>query len=158
MRVYLDTEFADWDDPATDLISLGMVAEDGREFYAESAEFERRRCTNFVKFEVLPQLGAPGVLRLNTSELKQAVLAWTATIPNPEIAVDYDGDWKLLSRLLEPDVPAGLVVTNIYKQIDKQALEDYFVQHGLTKHHALHDARALRFAADDNRRSENAAS
>ena len=25
MRVYLDTEFADWDDPDTDLLSIGMV-------------------------------------------------------------------------------------------------------------------------------------
>ena len=152
MRVYLDTKFTDWDDPATDLISIGLVAEDRREFYAECTDFDRRKCSNFVVLEVLPQLGAPGVLRLQRADLRAAVPDWLSTIPNPEFAVDYDGDLKLLARLLEPDVPAGLVITNIYKQVDKRALEDYFQDHDLTRHHALHDARALRAAAQTGTR------
>ncbi|MGH8190976.1 MAG: hypothetical protein ACREP2_05975, partial [Rhodanobacteraceae bacterium] len=103
MRVYLDTEFTDWDDPDTDLISIALVAEDGREFYAECTDFDPRKCTNFVTIEVLPLLGAPGVLRGDTATLKRAVLVWLAGIPEPEIAVDYDGDWRLLARLLGKD-------------------------------------------------------
>lgn len=151
MRVYLDTEFADWDDPDTDLISLALVAEDGREFYAECADFDRRKCTTFVLHEVLPLLNAPGTLRLDTPALKVAVLAWLGQIPEPEVAVDYDGDWRLFARLLGTDMPAALTVTNIYKALDKDKLEAYYLQHDVPKHHALHDARANMLAANANR-------
>lgn len=148
MRVYLDTEFADWDDPDTDLISLALVAEDGREFYAERTDFDLRKCTRFVRLHVLPLLGAPGVLRLDESALRRAVLEWLAQVPEPEIAVDYDGDWHLLSRLLGGDIPDGLMGTNIYKLLDKAKLEEYHERHRVSRHHALHDAWALRGAAE----------
>jgi hypothetical protein len=147
VRVYLDTEFADWDDPDTDLISIALVSEDGDEFYAECTDFDRRTCTNFVEENVLPLLGAPGVLRLNEDALKQAVLDWLAQIPEPEIAVDYDGDWHLLARLLAPDTPANLTVINIYKNLDKAKLEAYYLLHNAPRHHALQDARANKIAA-----------
>ncbi|PNG17595.1 3'-5' exoribonuclease [Streptomyces cahuitamycinicus] len=40
MRVFYDTEFID-DGRTIDLVSIGMVAEDGRELYAVSAEFDQ---------------------------------------------------------------------------------------------------------------------
>jgi hypothetical protein len=44
MRYWFDTEF--WERPGTlDLISIGMVAEDGRELYLENAEFDWDACT-----------------------------------------------------------------------------------------------------------------
>jgi hypothetical protein len=43
MRYYLDTEFHE-DGRTIDLISLGLVAEDGREFYACSLDAELHRC------------------------------------------------------------------------------------------------------------------
>lgn len=144
MRVYLDTEFTDWDNPDADLISIALVAEDGREFYAECTDFDRDACTAFVEDEVLPLLGAPGVPRHDRSALKAAVLDWLRGIPEPEIAVDYDGDWRLLCRLLGADLPNNLTVTNIYRSLEKQMVENYYLQHDVPKHHALHDARANR--------------
>jgi 3' exoribonuclease, RNase T-like len=41
MRVYYDTEFVD-DGTVIDLVSIGMVAEDGRELYLVSSEFNER--------------------------------------------------------------------------------------------------------------------
>lgn len=140
MRVFLDTEFTDWDNPAPDLISIGMVAQEGREFYAECADFDPSKCTRFVKLEVLPLLGAAGVSSLHEPELKRAVLDWLATIPEPEIAVDYDGDWNLLARLLGDDLPPDLVITNIWKSLDQQKLDDYYLLRDVPRHHALHDA------------------
>ena len=40
MRIFYDTEFLD-DGKTIDLISIGMVAEDGRELYAVSSEFDQ---------------------------------------------------------------------------------------------------------------------
>lgn len=144
MRVYLDTEFADWDDPDTDLISIALVSEDGDEFYAERTDFDLRKCTRFVQKNVLPLLGAPGALRLDENGLRKAVLDWLAQIPEPEIAVGYDGDWHLLVRLLGGESLEPLcVITNIYKELDKQQVEEYYTLHGVPKHHALYDARAM---------------
>lgn len=42
MRYYYDTEFHE-DGKTIDFISIGIVAEDGREFYAISSEFDTRR-------------------------------------------------------------------------------------------------------------------
>lgn len=42
MRVYYDTEFLE-DGKTIDLISIGMVREDGKEFYAVSSEFDTAR-------------------------------------------------------------------------------------------------------------------
>lgn len=147
MRVFLDTEFTDWDHPMPDLISIGMATHDGREFYAERTDFDIRNCTRFVRLKVLPLLGAPRTLRLDESALKRAVLDWLATIPEPEIAVDYDGDWNLLVRLLGEDMPPFIVVTNIWNSLDKQKLNDYYSLRDAPRHHALHDAKANLMAA-----------
>jgi len=55
MLVFLDTEFTDFVRP--DLISLALVSEDGREFYAERTDYYTTRCSDFVKETVLPLLG-----------------------------------------------------------------------------------------------------
>ena len=42
MKYFIDTEFVD-DGKTIDLISIGIVAEDGRELYVESADFDLYR-------------------------------------------------------------------------------------------------------------------
>lgn len=55
MRYFLDTEFAE--KPNTiKLISIGIVAEDGRQFYAESSDFNPDHANEWVKQNVLPNL------------------------------------------------------------------------------------------------------
>ena len=55
MRYYLDTEFIE-DGRTIDLISIGLVAEDGREFYACSTEAQLHRADDWVRANVLPKL------------------------------------------------------------------------------------------------------
>lgn len=55
MRYFIDTEFYE-DGKTIDLISIGIVAEDGREFYAVSAEAQLHRVSNWVQDNVLPHL------------------------------------------------------------------------------------------------------
>ncbi|HIW96645.1 MAG TPA: polyadenylate-specific 3'-exoribonuclease AS [Candidatus Corynebacterium gallistercoris] len=55
MRYFYDTEFIE-DGTTIDLISIGVVAEDGREFYAISTEFDERKAGQWVRKNVLPQL------------------------------------------------------------------------------------------------------
>ena len=73
MRYFIDTEFIE-DGKTIDLISIGIVAEDGREYYAQSVEFDHRKASEWVKENVLLHLqmcpwahssasGIPGLYR-----------------------------------------------------------------------------------------------
>jgi 3'-5' exoribonuclease-like protein len=54
-RYYLDTEFID-DGKTIELISIGMVSDDGRELYFVSSEFDKSRCDEWLQTNVLNQL------------------------------------------------------------------------------------------------------
>lgn len=55
MRYFLDTEFIE-DGKTIDLISIGIVSEDGREYYAISTEFDESKANDWVKENVIAQL------------------------------------------------------------------------------------------------------
>src|SRR5579885_1294105 len=54
-RYFLDTEFIE-DGKTIDLISIGIVCEDGREYYAQSTEFQARKASDWVRTNVFPHL------------------------------------------------------------------------------------------------------
>ena len=58
MRFFYDCEFIE-DGRTIDLVSIGVVAEDGREFYAISTEFDPARANEWVRHNVLDQLPGP---------------------------------------------------------------------------------------------------
>ncbi len=58
MRFFYDCEFIE-DGVLIDLVSIGVVDERGREFYAVSAEFDAGRAGPWVRAHVLPQLPPP---------------------------------------------------------------------------------------------------
>lgn len=58
MRFFYDTEFIE-DGRSIELISIGVVAEDGREYYAVSTEFDPERAGGWVRAHVLPKLPPP---------------------------------------------------------------------------------------------------
>lgn len=58
MRYFYDTEFIE-DGRTIELISIGVVAEDGREYYAVSTEFDPERAGKWVRNNVLPKLPPP---------------------------------------------------------------------------------------------------
>lgn len=64
MRYFLDTEFHE--DGTTEtlrLISLGIVSEDGRSFYAENSEIDHKICNPWVQKNVIPHLTGPTMSR-----------------------------------------------------------------------------------------------
>jgi hypothetical protein len=58
VRYFYDTEFID-NGRTIELISIGVVAEDGREYYAISTEFDPDRAGSWVRKNVLPLLPSP---------------------------------------------------------------------------------------------------
>jgi hypothetical protein len=146
VRLYVDTEFTDFLD--CDLISVALVADDGREFYGERSDFDRQICSEFVRAAVLSQLGQFPYRVFTREALRAELLTWLdqfAGEPERLLCVDYAGDWELLLDLVG-EVPAGWQAIQIYAQPDR--LEAYYREHG-GRHHALFDARANRYAMRD---------
>lgn len=149
MIVFLDTEYTD--PIQIDLISIGMVSEDGRaEFYAERNDYRAEDCNAFVKSVVLPLLDAPPANVLSRNELAIRLRAWFATLPHRVvIACDDRTDYELLIDALDGQIPPNLAGVK-----DVRSLGNTTVFHaaacrhherpGCPWHHALHDARAHR--------------
>lgn len=55
MRYFYDTEFIE-DGATITLVSIGIVAEDGREYYAVSTDFDGARANHWVRENVLAKL------------------------------------------------------------------------------------------------------
>ncbi len=83
MLVFLDTEFTDFFRP--ELISLALVSENGREFYAERTDFHPDVCNDFVRESVLPLLGRVPGAACNRLELTERLHEWFEQLPEPAI-------------------------------------------------------------------------
>lgn len=149
MIVFLDTEYTD--PIQIDLISIGMVSEDGRaEFYTERDDYRADDCNAFVKSAVLPLLDAPPANVVSRDELATRLLEWFATLPRRIIiGCDDRTDYELLIDALDGQVPPNLAgIKDVRPLIDKTAFHAaacrYHQQPGCPWHHALHDARAHR--------------
>lgn len=76
MRYFYDTEFIE-DGKTIDLVSIGVVAEDGREYYAVSTEFDASKAGPWVRANVLNQLPSPSSpLWKNRETIRKELLAF----------------------------------------------------------------------------------
>lgn len=100
MTLYvLDTEFIQDGSQSIDLISIGIVAEDGRTYYAESSEFDLSRCNSFVREQVLPKLG-PVDKRKTRAQIKDEIVAFVGAEESPTFMAYYGAyDWVLFTEL-----------------------------------------------------------
>lgn len=103
-RLFLDCEFTRLSSAAK-LISLALVAEDGREFYVELQDtWQVDDCSDFVKKIVLPQLWG-GEYAMPIIEARAALLRFLATYDEQlEIVTDAPAyDWELFCELAYHD-------------------------------------------------------
>ena len=152
-RVFVDTEFTDF--VVRDLISIALVAEDGREFYGESRDYDRSCCSEFVIETVVPQLGKSPDRVFAYEQLRVELLSWLEQLSSetdPRLCFDYVGDWELLLALLT-ELPDQWTTEQVVQNIDQDRLEAYYCKHG-GRHHALHDARANCFAFEPGVRDD----
>lgn len=144
---FVDTEFTNFD--VCQLISVAIVGENGSEFYGEVTDFDRNVCSAFVHTVVLPKLGRFPDRAMPFLQLRNALSTWLDDVPltpAPILCFDFEGDLKLVEHLLGSSLPAGWETLDIYSQIDSLDTERYFMEHDADDHHALHDARANRYA------------
>lgn len=149
LKVFIDTEFTDFVDP--DLISLGMAAESGEEFYGE-VPFADRKCSQFVREVVLELLGQiPHSFYSSHYELARAIIQWLELVRHSgqlvDICVDSQIDWHLFNLVLSDQVPPWVRLRHIgCYNINELLRYEYHKKNGLPEHHALNDAKANRYA------------
>ena len=105
MQIFFDTEFIE-DGKTIDLISIGAVREDSREFYAENGECNFGRASAWVRENVFPKL----TWRSSVSRAKIADNFVKFAGEKPEFWAYYaDYDWVVLCQLYGTmmDLPKG---------------------------------------------------
>ena len=146
MRVWYDAEFSTTA-PVVELVSIGAVAEDGREFYAVSTEFDPDGAHPWVKRNVLPQLPPAGDPAWQPRvALREALLAFLGD--EPVLWAWYGGyDHVALCQLWGsmPELPRSIPrftmdVRQLWEHLGRPPLPAQ--EAGL--HHALDDARHVR--------------
>lgn len=171
-RYWYDCEFHE-DGTTIDLISIGIVCEDGREYYAvnSEADWERIRANKWLCENVVPHLPLVGgvrhlaygigysfhVTRRDTrvkpkwvigNEVRDFLLA----APEPELwawygAYDHVALCQLWGRMI--DLPPGIPMwTNDLKQEVTRLGNPTLPAQEDAEHDALADARHLRFRAE----------
>jgi hypothetical protein len=143
MKYFLDTEFIE-SGPyySIALLSIGIVAEDGREFYAVNREADRNRASGWVQENVLPFLGDTPPQALSTIAL---MIRQFVGEDKPQFWGYYaDYDWVVFCQTFGAmiDLPKGWPM---YCRDIKQLCDDLgnpeLPKQGKGEHNALADAR-----------------
>jgi len=104
MKIWFDTEFIE-DGKTIELLSIGLVREDGATYYAEPMETDRTKASDWVLKNVLPHLSGP--LKPRDSIASEIVDFAEA---DPEFWAYYCSyDWVALCQLFGTmmDLPKG---------------------------------------------------
>jgi hypothetical protein len=144
-QIFVDTEFTNFESPK--LISIGLVALSGEEFYAE-AEYNQYECSKFVQEYVIPLLSEESKYSLH--DIRERLLRWIELVRNEEVLLicyDSEYDRKMLEKIFEFQKPEAVLLRNLGPcYIDASKCYEFHAMNKQPEHHALHDARALRYA------------
>lgn len=142
MKYFIDTEFIELG-PKHPLIllSLGIVAEDGREFYVVNGDADLRLADDWVRANVVPHLGGPTV---GFSHIGPDVIHWM-TDDKPEFWGYYaDYDWVVFCQMFGTmmDLPKGWPrYCHDLKQLCDSLGNPNLPAQSSTEHNALNDAK-----------------
>ncbi len=145
-KLFLDTEFTDLV-PGAKLISIALVAEDGKSFYAELNDtYQEKDCSNFVKSRVLPFLKG-GKYVMSEKDCALAMANWIEEQgPDCILACDnvswdkpyFDG---LIGKI--GIWPENLSEWHFRFQILEKDSEQIIIEYDFDIHNALDDAMVM---------------
>lgn len=146
MKYFIDTEFIERGaHHPIDLISIGVVAEDGREYYAISSEFDPDDASDWVSANVLTQLSPDEWRNAKKLTMIAAEIRSFVGDDKPEFWAYYaDYDWVVFCQMFGAmiDLPKGWPM---YCRDIKQLCDDLgtpkLPEQGKGEHNALADAR-----------------
>lgn len=170
MRYFFDTEFME-DGLRIELLSIGVVDENGRQFYAENAEADLSRANEWVIDNVVPHLwrtkrhedvgwgrGGPAGGLMTRAEIGRELRRFVGE--RPEFWAYYaDYDWVAICQLYGRmvDLPESWpMFCRDVKQLAVEFGDPTLPEQSSTEHHALDDAlwcrEAYNFVVDHARR------
>lgn len=152
MRYFVDTEFYE-DGRTIDLISIGVKAEDGREFYAASIEARLDLVNDWVREHVLPNLPPySSTTWMRRSEIARLLTAFVFPTYVPSGYTEKaefwgyfsDYDWVAICQLYGTmmDLPVGFpMYCRDLKQLSDDVGQPKHPPDPVGEHSALVDAR-----------------
>lgn len=148
MKLWFDTEFIE-DGKTIDLISIGIVREDGETLYLENKDCDLSRASPWVQENVIVHLQRPTVI-VPRWRIAQCVQEFAG--PKPEFWGYYaDYDWVVLCQLYGTmmDLPKGwpMYCRDVKQLADSMGNPPLPPQEG-DAHHALADAKWTKLAWD----------
>lgn len=143
MKYFIDTEFSERGNKyPIELISIGIISEDGREFYAHSAEYDAANCNDWVKENVLKYL--QNKLPMNLYSIKESIKTFIGN-DKPEFWGYYsDYDWVVFCQIFGTmiDLPKNFpMYCNDLKQLCKSVGNPQLPKQISGEHNALNDAK-----------------
>lgn len=155
MRVFFDTEFTGLRQHTT-LISIGMVAEDGRCLYAESADYDRAQIDGWLQDNVIAHLTAQPPVMGAYADIRSLVTNWLGTFGAVEMWGDCLAyDWVLFCELFGGGaeclprnvyyIPFDLCTLMRCKGVDPDVRRTQFAgMETALRHNALNDALMIK--------------
>ena len=155
MKVFFDTEFTGLHAKTT-LMSIGLVDENGRTFYAELDDYDKAQVDDWLENNVVANF--TGENTMNMKQLKSALTEWLVAYDSVEIWSDCLAyDWVLFNSIFGTafDIPKNVyyipfdICTMMkLKGIDPDINREEYAFGGVPevaeKHNALWDAQVIR--------------
>lgn len=164
MKVFFDTEFTGLHQNTT-LISVGLVDENGREFYAELIDYDQTQVDDWLQDNVIANLN--GKNRSTTEQLRYDLAKWLSAYDKVEMWSDcLSYDWVLFGNIwghafdipkniyyIPFDICTMMKLKGVDPDINREEYAFNAVPETAQKHNALWDAQVIR-ACYENLRLE----
>jgi len=161
MRIFFDTEFTGLHKNTT-LISIGLVSDNGEEFYAEFTDYNKHQVDEWLQTNVIDNLVIPDELtkqKINNFKgdmnyIQQKLRIWLSQFEHVEIWSDCLAyDWVLFNHIFGHAfnipknvyyIPFDICTLFKIKGIDPDINREEFAGIEGNKHNALHDAKVIK--------------
>lgn len=157
MRIYFDTEFTGLHQNTT-LISIGMVDENGREFYGISKDYDQSQVDDWIGDNVIRHLLNERHYMGSAVEVALEIDRWFSAYAKVEMWSDTLAyDWVLFCQLFGHAfkipknvyyIPFDIATLMKIKGVDPDINREEFAGVEGSKHNALHDARVIKACYD----------
>ncbi len=161
MIIFFDTEFTGLHKNTT-LISIGLVSDNGEEFYAEFTDYNKHQVDEWLQTNVIDNLVIPDELtkqKINNFKgdmnyIQQKLRIWLSQFEHVEIWSDCLAyDWVLFNHIFGHAfnipknvyyIPFDICTLFKIKGIDPDINREEFAGIEGNKHNALHDAKVIK--------------
>jgi hypothetical protein len=163
MKLFFDTEFTGLHQN-TALLSIGIVDENGREFYRELDDYDESQVSDWLRDNVLANFTQKSDITVNRQELARDLRTWLKAYDHAEIVEVWSDclayDWVLFCEIfggafevprniyyIPFDICTLMKVKGVDPDVNREEFSDK-LWGDERKHNALHDAKVIKACYD----------